>query len=77
LSVMWTGAPDCPVCHQTVYGVPPDSVRCARTLQGQPATLGKSQVRSAIIHRTVRCATRLFGEPADNSYLHAMVDYAK
>jgi hypothetical protein len=35
----------------------------------QPATLGKTQVCSAIIHRTVRCATRLSGESAGNGYL--------
>jgi hypothetical protein len=31
----------------------------------QPATLGKTKVRSAIIHRTIRCATELSGEPAE------------
>jgi hypothetical protein len=38
-------------------GVPPDSVRCIRTVQLEPATLGKSKAHSAIIHRTVRCAS--------------------
>jgi hypothetical protein len=33
LSVLWSGAPDCPVCHQTVSGAPPDSVRCTRSVQ--------------------------------------------
>jgi hypothetical protein len=26
----WSGAPDCLVCHRTVFGVPPDSVRCTK-----------------------------------------------
>jgi hypothetical protein len=47
-SVLWSGAPDCPVWHQTVSGAPgPYNV--------QLATLGFLQARSAIIHRTVRC----------------------
>jgi hypothetical protein len=40
----------------------------------QAATLGFSQARSAIIHRTVRCATVLSGEPVGNDYLCGMVD---
>jgi hypothetical protein len=43
------------VCHQTVSGAPPDSVRCTRGLQAKLFTFGKIQRRSAIIHRTVRC----------------------
>jgi hypothetical protein len=31
----------------------------------KPATLGNSRVHSSIIHRAVRCATRLSGEPAE------------
>jgi hypothetical protein len=38
-------------------GVPPDSVRCTRALDAELATFGKFQGRSAIIHRTVRCAS--------------------
>jgi hypothetical protein len=45
------------VCHRTVSGAPTDSVRCTRGLQAQLFTFGKSQRRSAIIHRTVRCTT--------------------
>jgi hypothetical protein len=45
LSVLKIGAPDCSVCHQTV--------RCTRTYNSKPATLGDSRARSAIIHRTV------------------------
>ena len=52
---LWSGAPDCPVCHRTVSGAPPDSVRCTRGLQLKLATFGNFQRRSAIIHRTVRC----------------------
>jgi hypothetical protein len=50
LSVLWTGAPDCPVCHRTMSGVP-------GPYKGQPATLGKTQAHSAIIHWTVRCVS--------------------
>jgi hypothetical protein len=58
LSVLKNGAPDCPVCHRKVSGAP-GPYSC------QPATLGKMKAPSAIIHRTVRCATRLFDEPAE------------
>jgi hypothetical protein len=43
------------VCHQTVSGAPPDSVRCTRGLPLQLFTFGKIQSRRAIIHRIVRC----------------------
>jgi hypothetical protein len=43
------------VCHRTVSGAPPDSVRCTRGLQAKLFTFGKIQRSSAIIHRTVRC----------------------
>jgi hypothetical protein len=52
----WSGAPDCPVCHRTVSSAPPDSVRCTRALEAELFTFGNFQGRSAIIHRTVRCA---------------------
>jgi hypothetical protein len=52
---LWSGAPDCPVCHRTVSGAPPDSVRCTRGLQLELATFGNFLGRRAIIHRTVRC----------------------
>ena len=35
--------------------MPPDSVRCTRGLQAELLTFGKTQRRSTIIHRTVRC----------------------
>jgi hypothetical protein len=37
--------------------VPPDSVRCTRALEAELLTFGKIRGRSAIIHRTVRCAS--------------------
>jgi hypothetical protein len=67
LCVLKNGAPDCSVCHRTVSGAP-GPYKC------QPATLGNSRACSAIIHRTVRCATGLSGEPAGNGYLAATVD---
>jgi hypothetical protein len=54
-SAPWSGAPDCPVHHQTVSGAPPDNVRCTRELQAELNTFGNSLRHSAIIHRTVRC----------------------
>jgi hypothetical protein len=50
LSVLWFGAPDCPVCHRTVSGAP-----CP--YKSEATTLGKTQVRYAIIHWTVRCVS--------------------
>jgi hypothetical protein len=38
-------------------GVPPDSVRCTRVDQLKLASFGKLGSHSAIIHRTVRCAS--------------------
>jgi hypothetical protein len=58
LSVLKNGALDCPVCHRIVSGAP-GPYRC------QPATLEKTKACSTIIHRTVRCATGLSGEPAE------------
>jgi hypothetical protein len=40
-----------------LFGVPPDSVRCTRALEVELFTFGKIRERSAIIHRTVRCAS--------------------
>jgi hypothetical protein len=49
-SVPWSGAPDCPVCHRTVSGAPgPYSLKLA--------TLRFLRAHSAIIHRTLRCAS--------------------
>jgi hypothetical protein len=43
----------------------PDSVRCARRVQGEPAALGTRRRRTAIIHRTVRWCTGLSGGAPD------------
>jgi hypothetical protein len=69
-SVLKNGVPDCPVRHQTVSSAP-GPYRC------QPATLRNSRARSAIIHRTVWCATGLSSEPASNDYLAPTFDSAK
>jgi hypothetical protein len=66
-SVLWSGTPDCLVCHRTVSGAP-------GLYMVELATLGFPQVHSAIIHRTVQCATGLSGEPAGNGYLRTTVD---
>ena len=62
-------------------GVPPDSVRCTRENNSELLSFGFLGSHSAIIHRTVRCATGLSGVPPDcsvhqrsNDYLHATVD---
>jgi hypothetical protein len=69
-----------PVCHRTVSGAPPDSVRCTRGLHAELLTFGKIQRRSAIIHRTVRCTPdsvrcprgeRLWNSPA--SRIHSAI----
>jgi hypothetical protein len=66
-SVLWFGAPDCPVCHRTVSGAP-------GSYKVQRATLGFLRTLSAIIHRTVRCATGLSGAPAEQRQSSALVD---
>jgi hypothetical protein len=43
----------------------PDSVRCAKRVQGELAALGTRRRRTAIIHRTVRWSTRLSGGAPD------------
>jgi hypothetical protein len=67
-SVPWSGAPDCPVCHRTVFGA---SGPCRAEL----ATLGFLQALSAIIHRTIQCATGLSDVPSVVTATSAMVDY--
>jgi hypothetical protein len=59
------------VCHRTVSGAPPDSIRCTRALEAELLTFGKIRGRSAIIHRTVRCHTGLSGVPAEQRLLRA------
>jgi hypothetical protein len=58
------------MAHRTVSGAPgPHRVK--------PATLGKMDAHSAIIHRTVWCATGLSGEPAEQRLSAPTVDSAK
>ena len=63
----WSGAPDCPVCHRTVSGAP-------GSYNSKLATFGFQKRRSAIIHRTVRCATGLSGAPAEQRLASATID---
>jgi hypothetical protein len=51
ISVLKDGASDCLVCHRTVSGAP-------GPYNSKPATLGNLKTRSAIFHRTVRCASK-------------------
>ena len=53
---LWSGAPDCPVCHRTcpVHQMTP-------TPNSSPS--GNSRGNSAIIHRTVRCTPDMSGAP--------------
>jgi hypothetical protein len=53
----WSGAPDCPVCHRTVSYAP-------GPYDSELAAFGFQKRRSAIIHRTVRCAIGLSGAPS-------------
>jgi hypothetical protein len=57
-SALWSGAPDCPVCHRTVSGAP-------GRIDLKLLSFGFLRHSSAIIHRTVRWATRLYGVPAE------------
>jgi hypothetical protein len=50
------GAPNCPVAHWTVSGGAPDSVWCARLARANWPLSRIHRRRTAIIHRTVRCA---------------------
>jgi hypothetical protein len=52
------------VCHWTVSGAPPDSVRCTRVDSLQLASFENLGSHSAIIHWTVRCSTGLSGVPS-------------
>jgi hypothetical protein len=57
-SAPWSGAPDCPVCHWTVSGAPGKN-------DFKLFTFGFPRRTSAIIHRSVWCATGLSGAPAE------------
>jgi hypothetical protein len=53
---LWSGAPDCPVCHRT----------CPvhqRTPTSNSSPSGNSRGNSAIIHRTVRCTPDMSDAP--------------
>jgi hypothetical protein len=52
---LWSGAPDCPVCHRTVSGAPPDMSGAPEDSHANSLPSGISRGDSAIIHRTVRC----------------------
>jgi hypothetical protein len=50
--------PKCALVWRTrLSGMPPDSVRCTRDSNSELLTFGNSGGRSAIVHRTVRCAS--------------------
>jgi hypothetical protein len=53
--LLWSGAPDCPVCHRTVSGAPPDMSGAPEDSNANSPPSGISRGYSAIIHRTVRC----------------------
>ena len=56
--------------HTELPSGAPDSVRCPRLVNGEPAALGKRQSDAAINHQTVRWCTGLSGESsATNSSL--------
>jgi hypothetical protein len=57
-SAPWSGAPDCPVHHRTVSGAP-------GKIDFKLFTFGFPRRTSAIIHRTVWCATGLSDAPAE------------
>jgi hypothetical protein len=48
--------------HTGLSGGAPDSVRCSRLADGEPAALGNRWSCTTIIHRTVRWCTGLSGE---------------
>jgi hypothetical protein len=70
LSVLKNGAPDCSVCHRTMFGAP-------GPYNSKLATLGNLETCSAIIRRTVCCAIGLSGEPAEQRLPKPTVDSAK
>jgi hypothetical protein len=52
---LWSGAPDCPVCHRTVSGAPPDMSGAPEDSNSNSPPSGISRGTRAIIHRTVPC----------------------
>jgi hypothetical protein len=74
----WSKELECAENRRTgLYGVPPDSVWCTRSYTSELATLENSRAPFAIIHRTVRCTTRLSSEPAEQRLSAPTVDSAK
>jgi hypothetical protein len=65
-SAPWSGAPDCPVCHRTVSGAP-------GRIDLKLFTFGFPRRTSAIIHRTVRCASGATATCAQQSTLTGTV----
>jgi hypothetical protein len=64
--------PKCALVWRTgLSDAPPDSVRCTRESNSKLLTFGNSGSRFAIIHRTVRCSTRLSRAPAEQRLLRA------
>jgi hypothetical protein len=62
------------VWRTRLSGVPPDSVWCTRAIQlFKLFTFEFLRPRSAIIHRTVRCAIGLSGAPAEQRLASATV----
>jgi hypothetical protein len=60
---LWSGAPDCPVCHQTVSGVPPDMSGAPENSNSNSSPSGISRGNSAQsgVHQTVSGAPRKSG----------------
>jgi hypothetical protein len=52
---LWSGTPDCPMCHRTVSGAPPDMSGAPGDSNSNSPPSGISRGTRAIIHRTVRC----------------------
>jgi hypothetical protein len=60
---LWSGTPDCPVCHRTVSGALPDMSGAPEDFNSNSPPSGIFRGHSAIIHRTVRCAPDMSGAP--------------
>jgi hypothetical protein len=66
VQIQRTKETECALVWRTgLSGVPPDSVRCTRTIQSPTSHSRFLHAHSAIIQWTVRCATGLFGAPAE------------
>jgi hypothetical protein len=65
--------PKCALVWRTgLSGAPPDSVRCTREPDSKLATFGNSGSHSAIIHWTVRCASRITATQRQRSSVTAV-----